>query len=119
MAYASSSLALACLEYFVNLETADAPKNLAAVQVDVPSDVATERIPIDRLPRDWQSHPYPADLHRIGDRWLDSRSSACLLVPSVLIPQEMNLLVNPDHPGFSALTFHPPSEFTFDPRMWK
>ena len=119
VAYASSSLALASLEYFVNLDPADAPRNLVAVQVNVPDEVATERIAVGRLPEDWQSYPYPEELHKIGDGWLDRRTSVCLLVPSVLIPQEDNLLINPDHMDFHRLIFHSPLAFAFDPRMWK
>jgi len=41
------------------------------------------------------------------------------MVTSAVIPQELNLLVNPVHPDFEELTFHRPVEFTFDRRMWK
>jgi RES domain-containing protein len=41
------------------------------------------------------------------------------VVPSAVIPQEVNLLINPDHRDFSKLIIHPPVEFVFDPRLRK
>lgn len=119
VAYASSSLALASLEYFVNLDPADQPAGLVSIQLEIPDGVRVERLTAAELPPDWMSRPYPVALHAIGARWFDARASVCLAVPSVVIPQESNLLVNPTHPDFSKLIFQAPLTFQFDPRMWK
>jgi RES domain-containing protein len=119
VAYASANLALAALEYFVNLDPQDAPTDLVSVRVDIPDEIQVDRIESVSLPQNWQQHPYPTKLQDIGDLWLESRSSVCLLVPSVVIPEEYNFLVNPEHPAFNALAFHEATAFVFDPRMWK
>jgi RES domain-containing protein len=51
--------------------------------------------------------------------WVRSGLSVCLQVPSVIIPEEFNLLVNPSHPDFGKLSFSDSTAFKFDPRMWK
>jgi RES domain-containing protein len=48
-----------------------------------------------------------------------SGSSLVLIVPSVVIPQETNFLINPGHPDFELMEFGPVAPFEFDPGMWK
>jgi RES domain-containing protein len=40
-------------------------------------------------------------------------------VPSAVVPEEFNLLINPSHSDFKDLRFSDPSVFNFDPRTWK
>jgi RES domain-containing protein len=119
VAYASSSLALATLEYFVNLDPEDAPAGLVSIRVDIPSVIRVESIDAASLPANWQTRPYPTKLQEIGERWLQAGGSVCLSVPSVVVPQEANLLINPTHRDFILLTFHAARLFEFDPRMFK
>lgn len=53
VAYASSTLALASLEYFVNLDPQDAPSDLVSVQVDIPDEIKVEYVDTASLPDDW------------------------------------------------------------------
>ena len=119
VAYASGSLALASLEYFVNLDPVDAPPDLVSIRVEIPGDINFETVETATLPGNWRLNPYPRDLQLIGERWLQAESSLCLRVPSAVIPEEFNLLINPLHRDFKALQFLGPVEFTFDPRIWK
>jgi RES domain-containing protein len=118
-AYASSSLALASLEYFVNLNPEDAPADLVSIRVEIPDDVILERVDLVSLPENWRATPFPLELQAVGERWLISASSVFLLVPSALVPDELNLLINPSHSDFKDLRFSEAMEFRFDPRMWK
>jgi RES domain-containing protein len=118
-AYASSSLALAQLEYFVNLAPEDAPADLVWIRVELPNDVATEQLSVESLPEAWSSSPFPQALQALGNAWLDARRSVCLLVPSAVVPEECNLIINPAHEDFQRLVFSNAVEFRFDPRMWK
>ena len=119
VAYASSSLALASLEYFVNLDPVDAPSDLVSIRVSIPDGVRCERVDIASLPESWRAVPLPQELWTVGQSWLVSALSVCLLVPSAVVPEEFNLLINPAHPDFKELRFSDPSAFGFDPRMWK
>jgi hypothetical protein len=117
----ASSLHLieSCFGDFVNLDPVDAPADLVSVRVDFPRDVKPDRIAVASLRMNWRSTPAPMELRDIGMNWLNSASSLCLIVPSAVIPEESNVLINPDHPDFKKLRFFRPRKFTFDPRMWK
>jgi RES domain-containing protein len=119
VAYASSNLALASLEYFVNLNPEDAPADLVSIRVEIPDGIRLERVDVISLPGAWRTTPSPRELQTVGERWLMSASSVCLLVPSAIVPDEVNLLINPSHPDFQGLRFSEAVEFRFDPRMWK
>ncbi len=119
VAYASSTISLAALEYFVNLGPGDAPADLVSIRVDIADQVRVERRGVASLPADWQARPLPMALQDIGAAWLAAGTSVGLLVPSVIIPQEQNLLINPAHRDFGALVFYDPEPFNFDLRMWK
>jgi RES domain-containing protein len=119
VAYASSSLALASLEYFVNLDPADAPADLVSIRMSISGAVRYEQVAISSLPESWRGVPFPLELWAVGERWLVSASSVCLLVPSAVVPEEFNLLINPSHSDFKHLQFSEPAAFNFDQRMWK
>ena len=117
--YTSSSLALAALELFVHLGKAQTSIDLVCFQISIPAGVRVEVLPQRRLPADWRVQPVPATTQAIGSRWVSTCASAVLQVPSVLIPSEFNLVLNPAHPDFSKLRITGPKPFGFDDRMWK
>lgn len=53
----------------------------------------------------------------IGDDWLQAGSQLALRIPSALIPEESNILLNPLHPDFSKIIISAPRDFSFDPRL--
>jgi RES domain-containing protein len=99
VAYASSSRALALLEALVHVTRANAPADLVFIEADIPDD-AIETLETARLPPGWRAEPPPASLRAIGDRWAREHRSIALRVPSVIVPEEHNVLVNPKHPRF-------------------
>lgn len=118
LVYCSSTLSLAALEYFVHLEPELAP-DLVAVAADLPAELSMETLGIEALPPDWRTYPAPEKLKDLGTGWTRSGRTAVLLVPSVIIPHEMNVLLNPAHPGFVKIRLQEAQRFSFDPRMWK
>ncbi|MEO6970098.1 MAG: RES family NAD+ phosphorylase, partial [Chthoniobacterales bacterium] len=62
------------------------------------------------------SPPEPANL-AIGDEWAKARGSLILAVPSAIIPEEVNFLLNPAHPDFRRVKIPKPVPFHFDPRL--
>lgn len=119
LAYASSTLALAAFELLVNVDRASAPDDLVSIHVEIPGGVRQERVNAGELPAGWRNWPATSDLQEIGDRWITSGSSVCLVVPSAVIPSEDNILLNPLHPEFFKLRFEEPVEFRFDDRLFR
>lgn len=111
--YTASHLSLAVLEYFVHIPAemrrAGAFPPLTAVRLAVP-EAAVEDAENPKIDdSDWcRAH---------GDRWLAEGRSLALRVPSVVVPQEANVILNPAHPDFAAVRVAETARFRFDPRM--
>ena len=75
--------------------------------------------PVEALPADWRTYPAPEKLRDLGTGWVRSGRTAVLLVPSSVIPHEMNVLLNPAHPDFAKIHIREAEPFSYDPRMWK
>ena len=95
------------LEYIANME--QIPHNMVLLLIDVPDALKI-------TDTSWT----PADLaasRQIGDEWLESKSTAILRVPSVLIPRQSNYLLNPEHPLFEVIQVIEITPFAFDSRL--
>jgi RES domain-containing protein len=103
--YSSEHLSLAVLEVIVHLELAleDFPADYAKIAIEVPDALWIERI--QTLPRT------AAQAVEIGANWYDSGRAVGLLVRSVMIPEEHNLLLNPGHPDFERIRAWPADLF--------
>ena len=117
--YTSATLSLAVLEYFVNLPASVAPPDLVMVRADLPDGLAVKSLDAAGLPRNWRQYPAPESLAEMGSRWAGEGKTAVLAVPSAVVPQERNYLLNPAHPDFRRITIGRPEPFSLDLRMWK
>lgn len=115
--YCSSTLALAALETFVHLGEEGRPLAFVSIAIGVPAAVRTERI--SQPPPGWRDEPPTRASMEVGARWLAESRTAALYVPSVLIPAEENVILNPEHPDFARLRLGEPQPFSFDPRLRK
>ncbi len=116
--YASTSLALAAVETFVNLEPNLRPPDLVWIEGVIPEGAPIHRLDPQTLPADWL-RTRDESLRRFGDDWIRSGAGVAMLVPSAAIRGEWNLLLNPAHPDFSAIQFQDPEPFEFDTRMFR
>ncbi len=113
--YTSSTRALAALESLVHLNP---PVLFTYVAVAAEFDQKlVEIIRPDRLPIDWQVEPPSSSTKAIGDDWVRRASAAVLAVPSVLVPEELNYLLNPRHPAFNRMRIGKAERFAFDSRL--
>ncbi len=116
MVYTSGSLALSALEMAVNLPSPRLLQDFRCVPLQF-----DERLLIvlseEDLPVDWDSRPPSPSTRSIGDLWVKRVQSVVLKVPSVVVPQEYNYLVNPNHPDFAKAEIGEPTGFRFDPRI--
>lgn len=117
--YTSATLSLAVLEYFVNLPSAAAPPDLVAIAAELPKDLSMSSLDLKDLPRGWRKYPAPEALADLGNRWVSEGKTAVLSVPSAVVPQERNYLLNPAHARFREITLGKPQPLSLDPRMWK
>jgi RES domain-containing protein len=116
--YASQSLSLAVLEYLVNLPISDLPGDLVSIQIEIPDDLPRADITIKALPDNWRTYPSVEELKDIGTDWARQAATPILVVPSVVIPSELNYLVNPAHPLSDAIKIVSVDAFALDTRLY-
>jgi RES domain-containing protein len=111
--YTAESLSLAALEILARLKQSNDIQPFNAFTVEIP-DASILRP--KTLPVRWK---YRINASRaFGDKWLESRASPALLVPTVITPGESNLLINPLHPDFSLKwVVAGPDSYAFDARL--
>jgi RES domain-containing protein len=114
--YTSVHLSLAALELLVHLEPRHLHRKLFAFSADMP-DEWVETVPPSRLPRGWAAAAPTAATRALGSEWARSGRTAGLALPSAVVPQELNVLLNPAHPGFTELKVEGPVPFSIDPRL--
>ena len=117
--YCASSISLACLETFVHLNASGLPLNRTLVRIDVPDEIWANR---DQLAEQdlrigWNAVPESKVSLDIGDAWLKAGSNAILQVPSVVVPEEAVLLVNPRHPRAGEIKATKVRPWIYDGRM--
>lgn len=117
--YAASSISLACLETVAHLNEAKFPFNRFLVRIDIPQDVFEKAIVIDAqsAPGGWDSIPIGYTSTSFGEQWLESRNSLILMVPSVITPEELNVLINPEHEDIEKIEAKTIRRWLYDPRM--
>jgi len=120
MVYASETIALACLETVVHLNSG-LPFNRHLVSITVPDDLwlGARRHEPATLPVGWDAEPAGRASLKFGSDWLASRATALLLVPSVIVPEERNILINPLHPNAGRITLTKLRRWLYDPRLSK
>jgi RES domain-containing protein len=116
VAYASSNSALAVLEVLVHMTGGGSLPGYSLVCANLPDSLIEIIAPADLPPR-WNSSPVPPTVQAIGDAWLASARSLVLQVPSTLVRDSYNFLVNPEHGDFGRLTIISSEPFDFDRRL--
>ena len=120
--YCAESIALAALETFVHLDSGSLPLNRYLVHIDVPDNLWDQAtlLQSSSLSVGWDAEPSGRISLDIGDAWLNSPGGTLLLrVPSVIVPIEANVLINPRHQDMTGLTFTTNRKWTYDARMVK
>ncbi len=114
LVYASTSVALACLETLVHMQMLAKREERWLFTIDIPDRDVEE---LKNPPRGWDAEPASAVSRTVGDRWIAEQRSVVLLVPSVVVPVEHNALINPRHPRFQVDWVKGPTRFCYDPRL--
>jgi RES domain-containing protein len=69
------------------------------------------------LPQDWNALPESKSTREIGTKWAIEKCSAVLGVPSVVVPTELDFLLNPEHPDFAKIEIGNPKPVGWDARL--
>ncbi len=115
--YASESRSLAAVEYLVHVPLSILPTDLSIARLEIPDAAIPKQILINDLPVNWRDYPAPRELAELGTNWVLENDSLLLRVPSVVVANEYNMLINPEHPNSGDVTITHIESFAFDPRL--
>ena len=116
MVYAAHTRALAALESLGHFGGAERGLQFVTFEIEFPDTLAM-KIEAHDLPRDWRRAEAGPSTQALGSDWQRGGRSAALLVPSVHVPQEYCVLLNPDHPDTDKIMVAYPEPFSFDERL--
>ena len=118
LVYTAESRALATLEVSVHLDLSeDLPQDRFYIEIDIPDRLTMLEVKLADLPLGWDAKPPNIMTQTIGDDFVLESEAAVLKVPSSIIPQEFNYLINPNHPDAKKIKVMSQSPMTFDSRL--
>jgi len=119
LVYTASTRALACLETIVHLNAGGLPFNRHLVEVEIPDDLwsSAEVADAASLSIGWDAEPAGNVSVDFGSAWIAAGRSAVLRTPSVIVPEEENILINPAHPDSARISARKVRRWLDDPRL--
>ncbi|KKJ78715.1 hypothetical protein WH95_01140 [Kiloniella litopenaei] len=114
--YTASSRSLAALERFVH-ETAHTLPRLKMLTIWVPDNFTVKHYTEKQLPKGWDQLPDTFVSRDFGSTWLEGQKTAGLQIPSAIVKDEYNLLINPNHPDANTIKIVDEADFYYDPRL--
>lgn len=115
--YAGLTVEIAAFEKLVHMGTV-LPLDLVVVRLDLPDAAALYEAPrLEHLPGGWSDLPSSPAAAAFGDAFLARGDRLGLIVPSAIIPEASNVLINPGHARMVDVTIEIIRDFMFDPRL--
>lgn len=118
MLYTATNISLAVLETFVHIRLDGLPLNRYLVRFDVPDAVWKNALDCKKPPVGWDAVPEGMVSLDEGDNWLKHSATALMIVPSVIVPDEFNVLINPAHADMSQIGVVKVKKWQYDRRMF-
>lgn len=116
--YAGFSVAICALEVLVHTSTV-VPDDMVLVELELPDDDALYLNTVSSdLPDGWDDLPSSVAAQLYGTQWLQSGSYLGIIVPSAIVPEEKNVVINPLHSSMSRVSLSIVRDFTFDSRLF-
>lgn len=114
--YLAESPAAVLLEVCVHTAANDVPPDFTLLRIEAP-EAQVQVIKISNLPSGWQSR---LEVTRdLGTAWLKKKETALLQVPSAIVPETTNFLLNPAHPDAKKFRVTDVFSYPFDARLKK
>lgn len=116
--YTAESRALSVLESIANDTINTIPKKLSILTLDIPEDKLL-LLKSEQLPKGWNKTEASEETRNFGNKFLEKAEHLIIRVPSAIIPEEYNYIINPAHPEMKRVKIKDVSDFIFDPRLNK
>lgn len=115
MIYAGMSIEIASFEKLVHV-AGELPDDLVLIKITIPDDVSIMD-GADGLPHNWDTLPSSIEAQAFGDQFINAGAFLAMVVPSVVIPEGRNILINPNYPDWSKCTMEIKRPFSYDSRL--
>jgi len=117
--YTSSSRALCTIEIVVHIPAGIVPKDYYLVTIEIPDDAQVSIMSLKDLPGNWNNNPVSSSSQRIGNAFIAEQKALVMRVPSAIIKDEWNCIINPMHKDFKKVKIVATEPFSFDTRLFK
>ncbi|MCG6190070.1 RES family NAD+ phosphorylase [Maribellus maritimus] len=116
--YTSEHASLAAWEKLVHITSLEnLPNNLLLIKIEIPENIEAYTVPKEVLVKGWDGFPFTSETINYGTSFLRERKYLALKVPSVVIPEEYNIILNPLHLNFRSCKIVSKVPFIFDKRI--
>lgn len=116
--YTAEHISLAKLEVAVHISLDLIPDDYCLIELDLPDNSRIQTLKVSNLPKHWDYIPYAKATQMIGDKFLYETHFLALKVPSAIVHQEHNFILNPFHPDYKNVKILKIEEFRFDERLF-
>ncbi len=114
--YTTENISLAVLEILVHINKYRRPLDYHLIFIELPEKTTTSIIDKEKLKRTWKTDISYSQF--IGDEFLKSSNELLLKVPSAIVDEENNFIINPKHPDISKVKITAAKLFEFDERLY-
>lgn len=115
--YTSENRSLACLENLVHRSGEGLSGLFKILTIKIPKAATIQQVKLNQLSQNWQAYKNAQLTRAIGDKWYYQMENLLLQVPSSIIPEEYNFIINTNHLLFSKVKIEDVAEFNFDTRL--
>lgn len=115
--YTANSISLSTLEMIAHRSNIIASQRYKLLTIELDADVSVQTIKPDALPENWRTLEAYIELQEKGSQWYQKSESLVLKVPSAIVPQEFNYILNTNHPDFEKIKLVKVEDFTWDERI--
>lgn len=117
--YAAESRALCIAELAMHLPLGLVPQNYSFISFKIPDNIPLLELHPKKLPVNWNAFPHPNETQEIGDNLVKENKYLVMKVPSVVVNDEYNYLLNPGHPLMKKIVVSDLVEFEFNERLFR
>lgn len=115
--YTAESISLAYLETLAHRKGLGFNKDFKIMVIKIPNNAEVQTVESSHLPKAWRDFRNYSDCQKIGNTWFDADEKLCLKVPSAVVPENWNVVINTFHRDFKKVKLIDVLDFEPDDRL--
>lgn len=115
--YTAESISLAYLETMAHRKGLGFNRDFKIMIIKIPNTSDFKIVDSGDLPKHWRDFRNYSACQKIGDAWFEEREKLILKVPSAVVPENYNIVINTFHKDFSKVKLIDILDFEPDDRL--